>query len=58
MTDEPDKPSPAPGPTPTGYQRTQGGGVRWVPPTPEHLNQLLPQYDIECLLGHGGMGAV
>ena len=44
--------------TPTGYQRTQGGGVRWVPPTPEHLQTLLPQYDIEALIGRGGMGAV
>ena len=60
MPDDPDIPSPAPipGPTPTGYQRTRGGGVKWVPPSPEHLGQLLPQYDIECLLGHGGMGAV
>ena len=47
-----------PGPTPTGYQRTQGGGVKWVPPTAEHLGKLLPQYDIECILGFGGMGAV
>ena len=47
-----------PGPTPTGYQRTQGGGVKWVPPTAEHLSKLLPQYEIECILGYGGMGAV
>ena len=30
----------------------------WEPPTPEELNRMLPQYQIECLLGRGGMGAV
>jgi serine/threonine protein kinase/type 1 glutamine amidotransferase len=34
------------------------GGARWIPPTPEELAALLPQYRIEKLLGHGGMGAV
>lgn len=48
-----------PGPTPTGYQRSQGGtSFKWVPPTPEHLSKLLPQYEIEALIGRGGMGAV
>ena len=54
-------PSPQPinpGPTPTGYQRTQGGGFKWVPPSAEHLGKLLPQYEIEALVGRGGMGAV
>lgn len=47
------------GPTPTGYQRTSGGkGFKWVPPSPEKLSQLLPQYAIEALAGRGGMGAV
>jgi len=37
MPDDPDVPAPDPqplnpGPTPTGYQRTQGGGFKWVPP--------------------------
>ena len=51
-------PSP-PGPTPAGFQRTTGGkGFRWQPPTPQKLAELLPQYEIECMLGHGGMGAV
>ncbi|MBX7207422.1 MAG: protein kinase [Verrucomicrobiaceae bacterium] len=49
---------PPPGSTPTGYQRTQGGGVAWSPPSAAHLEQLLPQYHVECLLGRGGMGAV
>jgi serine/threonine protein kinase len=50
---------PPPGPTPTGYQRTTGGkGVKRQPPSAEHLGKLLPQYEIECILGHGGMGAV
>ncbi len=50
--------APPPGATPTGFQRTSGGGVRWHPPTPEELGRLLPGYEIECLLGRGGMGAV
>ncbi|MBL9181268.1 MAG: serine/threonine protein kinase [Verrucomicrobiaceae bacterium] len=48
----------SPGPTPTGYQRTGGGGFKWQPPSPEKLAQLLPQYHIEALIGRGGMGAV
>lgn len=47
-----------PGPTPTGYQRSAGGGFMWLPPSAEHLSRLLPQYEVECLLGRGGMGAV
>jgi predicted Ser/Thr protein kinase len=38
-------------------QPTIGQGP-WVPPEPEELARLLPQYRIERLLGHGGMGAV
>src|SRR3954447_25218808 len=38
-------------------QPTIGHGP-WVPPEPEELARLLPQYRIERLLGHGGMGAV
>lgn len=30
----------------------------WEPPTPEHIAVLLPQYQIEHLIGRGGMGAV
>jgi len=30
----------------------------WVPPEPDELAGLIPQYEIECLLGRGGMGAV
>ncbi len=49
----------APLPTPTNYQRTTGGGhLRWQPPTPEHLQQMLPAYEILSILGQGGMGAV
>ena len=33
-----------------------GGG--WTPPSVEHLQELLPQYEILSMLGHGGMGAV
>ena len=48
----------SPGLTPTGYQRTGGGGFEWQPPSPERLAQLLPQYHIEALIGRGGMGAL
>jgi predicted Ser/Thr protein kinase len=34
------------------------GTAAWIPPTAEELTQILPQYHIEKLLGHGGMGAV
>ncbi len=32
--------------------------AHWQPPTPEHLAAMLPQYQIESLIGRGGMGAV
>ena len=32
--------------------------MSWMPPTVEHLQSLLPQYEIISMLGHGGMGAV
>lgn len=35
-----------------------GNPQAWQPPTPEELAALLPQYEIEALLGRGGMGAV
>lgn len=38
--------------------KPSGGSNPWEPPTPEELAALLPQYRIESLLGHGGMGAV
>ena len=38
-------------------QPSHGAGA-WVPPAPEDLSRLLPQYHIESLLGAGGMGAV
>ena len=34
------------------------GATGWTPPAPEELARLLPQYRIEALIGHGGMGAV
>jgi len=45
-------------PTPTNYQRTTGGHLRWQPPTPEHLQEMLPTYEILSILGQGGTGAV
>jgi len=38
--------------------RTTGGNVRWEPPSPAELQEQLPGYTIEKLLGRGGMGAV
>src|SRR4051794_24081179 len=38
--------------------RPSGGRGDWLPPEPQELAQLLPQFRIEELLGHGGMGAV
>jgi len=38
-------------------QPSPGANV-WTPPPIEELARLLPQYRIESLLGHGGMGAV
>jgi hypothetical protein len=37
---------------------TSDAPVPFVPPTPEALEQLLPQYGISQLIAHGGMGAV
>ncbi len=31
---------------------------KWEPPGAEHVARLLPQYRVEALIGHGGMGAV
>lgn len=31
---------------------------RWVPPSAQELAAMLPQYEIESMLGRGGMGAV
>lgn len=50
-------PSP-PGPTAAGFQRTAGGSVTWVPPSIQDLQAMLPGYEIESIIGHGGMGAV
>ena len=45
--------------TPSPPPRTTGGsGWRWEPPEPEELQRMLPQYEVEMLIGRGGMGAV
>ncbi|MEM7010991.1 MAG: serine/threonine-protein kinase [Verrucomicrobiota bacterium] len=31
---------------------------RWSPPEPKELDRLIPDYEVQQLLGHGGMGAV
>ncbi|MEQ1751324.1 MAG: protein kinase, partial [Prosthecobacter sp.] len=50
---------PPPGQTPANYQRTTGGShLRWQPPSPERLQEMLPAYEIVSILGQGGMGAV
>jgi len=35
-----------------------GSPHSWIPPEPEHLAEMLPQYEIECIIGRGGMGVV
>ncbi|MDP1591962.1 MAG: serine/threonine-protein kinase, partial [Prosthecobacter sp.] len=61
---------PAPKPTPfsrsddlsdSAIQRMLSAGAhsgQWLPPTVEELQKLLPDYEIEVLIGRGGMGAV
>ncbi|MCX6847720.1 MAG: SUMF1/EgtB/PvdO family nonheme iron enzyme [Verrucomicrobia bacterium] len=44
--------SSAPTPSPAG------DSTNWLPPSPEELQALLPQYEITALIGRGGMGAV
>jgi len=46
------------GRTETTRPRTSVSRFKWQPPTTEHLARLLPQYEIDCLVGHGSMGAV
>ncbi|MBK8036635.1 MAG: serine/threonine protein kinase [Verrucomicrobiaceae bacterium] len=38
--------------------RTTGGNWRWEPPAPAEVQRMLPQYEVEKLIGRGGMGAV
>ena len=38
--------------------RAGSSGLGWTPPSVEHLQALLTQYEILSMLGHGGMGAV
>jgi serine/threonine protein kinase len=42
----------------TSSRSGTSGAARWVPPSPEHLEAMLPQYDQWQMLGCGGMGAV
>lgn len=53
-----DHSSPTPPPSGAPPVRTTGGSALWTPPSPEHLQRLLPQYEIISMLGRGGMGAV
>jgi serine/threonine protein kinase len=55
MADESTPASPTPDTPPP---RTTGGGFRWEPPTAAELQNLMPGYTIEKILGRGGMGAV
>jgi serine/threonine protein kinase len=34
------------------------GPDHWQPPTAEELQRLIPQYEVETMIGRGGMGAV
>src|SRR6187399_707749 len=39
-------------------EATRQAPAPWEPPTPEELKGVLPRYEIERLIGRGGMGAV
>jgi serine/threonine protein kinase len=43
---------------PTGAKPATASAGRWEPPSAQELSALLPQYEIESMLGRGGMGAV
>ncbi len=45
-------------PDETPRSSSGGGALGWEPPTPEELQEMLPQYEITALIGRGGMGAV
>jgi serine/threonine protein kinase len=61
---------PAPKPTPFSrtdelsdgaIQRMLAAGAhsgQWLPPTVEELQRMLPDYEVQALIGRGGMGAV
>ncbi len=43
---------------PTGAKPATASAGRWEPPSAQELAAMLPQYEIESMLGRGGMGAV
>ncbi|MCB1079475.1 MAG: serine/threonine protein kinase, partial [Verrucomicrobiae bacterium] len=45
-------------PNPATSRPVPTGGARFVPPSIEELNRVLPQYEFVELIGAGGMGAV
>ncbi len=45
-------------PDQTPRSSSAGAQPGWEPPTPEELQEMLPQYEITVLIGRGGMGAV
>jgi serine/threonine protein kinase len=53
-----DSPTSSMPPSGAPPRRTSGGGMKWTPPSPEHMARLLSQYDEWKELGRGGMGAV
>jgi serine/threonine protein kinase/formylglycine-generating enzyme required for sulfatase activity len=42
----------------TGAKPATAASGRWEPPSAQELAAMLPQYEIESMLGRGGMGAV
>jgi len=56
--DAEDPPQAEPGWQPPASSRKSPGSGAWQPPTPEELQEQIPQYKILGLLGRGGMGAV
>ncbi|MES2923010.1 MAG: protein kinase [Verrucomicrobiota bacterium] len=42
----------------SGKKSGTDGSHGWVPPTPEEVGALIPNYEVLAILGRGGMGAV
>jgi hypothetical protein len=67
-SDDPTLPAPKPSPfsrtdemSDGAIQRMLAAGAttgQWLPPTVEELQRMLPDYEVQALIGRGGMGAV
>lgn len=58
LDSSPDSLLTVPTPPPRPASGASSAVPDWQPPTAAELAEMLPQYQVECLLGRGGMGAV